>query len=152
MISISISIYCLVIVRNLKKSKNDSEGLIQIFQILTNPENRNARKLTFEAFREKKIDDSGKIIDLTYEQNIENVRANMDLIGLLVKQKLVSKDSCLKLCCGIVIRSWKSLEKNIMFERQTLGSNYKEDFEWIANEAFKYWKKNFSDIPEPEIY
>jgi hypothetical protein len=152
LISISISILCLLFVLKLKNEKNKLNGLIEIFQILTNIENREARRQTFEAFREKKIDYSGKILDLSYESSIENVRANLDLIGLMTKQGYVSKDSCLKLCCGIIIRSWKSLEKNILFERKRLGANYKEDFEWLAEEALKFWKKNYSNIPEPEIY
>jgi hypothetical protein len=138
------------------KKENDKESkmksLIIIFNLLSDNEQRNARKRIFEANRKGLIDKNGKIIDSSYSDDVEKVRSTLDLVGTFVKNGYVPQEQCLEMFVGIIIRCWKVLEKNIEHDRKSAGIHFKLDFEWLAIESKIFWKKKYPNIPEPELF
>jgi hypothetical protein len=139
----------------LKKQNNKEtqmKSLIIIFELLSDNKQRAARKRLFEANRNGIIDNNGKITDPSYYDDIEKVRSTLDLVGGLVKNGYVPKEHCIEMFMGIVIRCWKVLEKNIQYDRKSAGIHFKLDFEWLAIESKKLWKKKYPNSPEPELF
>lgn len=153
---ISIIILCIVFFVIFIKKQNTNESqmksLIVIFNLLSDPEQRNARKKIFEANRKGIVDQDGRVTDSSYNDDIEKVRSTLDLVGTFVKNGYVPKEQCLEMFMGIVIRCWKVLEKNIEYDRKSAGVHFKLDFEWLAIESKKLWKKKYPNTSEPELF
>tara|TARA_B110000438_G_scaffold68756_1_gene69016 strand:- start:590 stop:1078 length:489 start_codon:yes stop_codon:yes gene_type:complete len=147
-----ISIFFIIFFKKQNTNESKMKSLIIIFNLLSDPEQRSARKKIFEANREGIIDQNGKITDPSYYNDIEKVRSTLDLVGGFVKNGYVPKEPCLEMFMGIIIRCWKVLEKNIEYDRKTAGVHFKLDFEWLAIEAKKCWKKKYPNISEPELF
>jgi hypothetical protein len=134
------------------QAKNfNREGMLRAFDLLSNEENKTHRRRTYEAYCSEKFDSEGKLLDSAYLTDIEYMRTTFGQIGSLVKDGNIPMNSFLETYEVVVIRLWKSLEKNIHRERiLRQADNYMKAFEWLFNRALEHWRMTNINSQEPE--
>lgn len=88
------------------------------------------------------------------QPEVEDVRAGFDVIGILVKSGNVGRELFMIEFGPLAYRSWEYLKDHIENERKPHKRNFEyfmENFEWLANEANKYWKDK-KDLSETKLY
>jgi hypothetical protein len=119
-------------------------GLVQAFKILNDSEHRQAREMVYSNFKiyaEKK--NSNIFTDSEQaKKSTEKVRADLDQMGTLVRNGTIQKSGFLQAYGETSYRCWNALRDHIKKERdQRHFEYYMENFEWISNEAIKYWQR-----------
>lgn len=76
-------------------------------------------------------------------QALERVLAMYDMIGFRVREGVLPKDSVLKTEWTVLLRLWAQSKAFVVAERQRRGVPYKDDFEWLVNEAKTYKSRHF---------
>jgi len=83
---------------------------------------------------------------------VEDVRADFDVIGTLVKSGNIDKELFFIEDGPLAYRCWNYLEKHVKAERQKRNfQQFMENFETLADEAYNYWKKK-KDLSETNLY
>lgn len=117
----------------------DRDGMLKIFDLLSNEESKLHRRRAYQAFCSGKFDTNGKLLDNSFLKDIEYIRTAFGQIGSLVKDKYVPKNAFLRTYSGVIIKSWKAVEKNVRRERELRKTqDYMETFEWLYCEATKH--------------
>jgi hypothetical protein len=69
------------------------------------------------------------------------VRADFDQVSTLVRNGSITKRDFLIAYGETVFRCWRALEPHILNERRHQFEYYMKNFEWLSNEAIKFWQK-----------
>lgn len=117
-------------------------ALLEVFQLLNNESHRMARQAVYKHHRD--ILD-GKSVDQDISQQMATVRSDFDMIGVFVKNDLLSKEVFLNAYWDTTLVCWNALEDNIAEERKMRwNQNYMANFEYLASEAKLYKEKYMS--------
>ena len=131
-------IIAFVSVRYFRK-QHTINGLQDAFKILNNSEHRNSRKKVYELHHE--FQETGNLYIFHDVPEVENFRADFDVIGVLVKNKNIDKNLFLREYGLVVYRCWVCLEPSIMKERQRRDVKaFMENFEWLSEQSRKFWE------------
>ena len=148
---IALTFVAILISRHYQKKDSDRKGMLRVYDILSNENNKKIRRRVYEAYCGKKFSDDGKILDNSYNLDIEEARTVFGEIGGLVKDGLIPKKAFLDTFAGVVIRIWKSLEQNIYHERKVRNmQRYMEAFEELYKSALEHWRIHYYPDPEPD--
>lgn len=86
--------------------------------------------------------ETGKLEIFRDVPEVENVRADFDVLGVLIKNKNIDKNLFLREYGLVVYRCWVCLEASIMDERQRRDVKaFMENFKWLSDEARKFWER-----------
>jgi hypothetical protein len=126
-----------------QKRERKFDGMMEVFKLLNGPEQRESRLKLFEAYHMyKKTKDLGIFqtdINRTY---VERTIHDMDEIGSLVRNGLVSKGLFFDVFWNITVRCWNASKEFIGYRRSTRQfPHYMINFETLAKEAELYGKK-----------
>ena len=151
-VGISTIISVILYIRDRDK-QNQTTLTLEVFKLLNDDEHRNARKLTYEAYRKSKSNDGTTIFDDESYYRFSRMTAHdFDHVGSLIKNTPSIKKTFFDLYAETTIICWKALEEHIKEERNKRKSNfYMKFFEWLTNEAITYWhhNRNNESLPEP---
>src|SRR6266511_1943630 len=133
-----------IITYSFQKKHSQLTGLVQSFKLLNDEEHRDAREKVYELFEQYQENKDVKIFRNKYA---EMVRADLDQVGSLVRSGTIQKRGFYEAYGYNAFICWKSLRDHIMDERKRRNFNsYMENFEWLASEASKWWKKKGVDL------
>jgi len=136
-----------------KISKKHAEylGILEVMKIFNNDKNGQRRDEVYSAYNIKNLYDANDyIFEKAMRNKVAAVRGNYEMMGSLVKEGYVQKQKFLEMYVESVINMYKVLRPHINYERRHRKSkNFASNFEWIFEEAQKYWKENFPSITEP---
>lgn len=126
-----------------QKRERKFDGMMEVFKLLNGTEQRESRLKLFEAYHMyKKTKDLGIFqtdINRTY---VERTIHDMDEIGSLVRNGLVSKGLFFDVFWNITVRCWNASKEFIGYRRSTRQfPHYMINFETLAKEAELYGKK-----------
>jgi hypothetical protein len=121
-------------------------GLVQAFKVLNNQEHRDAREMVYATFA---LYNKNKNLKIFVEgdsdgakESTETVRADFDQMGALVQNGTIQKQGFLQVYGETTYRCWNALQDHIREEgKQRNFEHYMENFEWLSNEATKFWQK-----------
>jgi hypothetical protein len=121
------------------KKQYDLTALFEVFQVLNNESHRMARQAVYRRHRD--IMD-GKSVEQDTSQQMAMVRSDFDMIGVFVRNDLLSKEVFLNAYWDTTLVCWNALKDNIAEERKIRGNqNYMANFEYLASEAKLYKEK-----------
>jgi hypothetical protein len=119
-------------------------GLVQAFKILNDSKHRDSREMVYSSFQiYTKNNDSKIFIDSKQaKESTETVRADFDQMGALLRNGTIQKQGFLQAYGETAYRCWNALRDHIREERiQRNFEYYMENFEWLSEEAIKFWQK-----------
>jgi hypothetical protein len=132
------------------RKQHQANGLLEAFKILGTDEHRKARRKVYrldETYSKTKEPSSFHVPE------VEKVRADFDLIGTLIKTGSVDKKNFLRQYGPNAYLCWKRLKVNIDKERELRDFQYyMRDFEWLANEADRYWQWEGVDLSKVRVH
>lgn len=126
-----------------QKRERKFDGMMEVFKLLNGKEQRESRLKLFEAFHMyKKTNDLGLYQSELYREYVERTIDDMDEIGSLVRNGLVSKDLFLDVFWNTTIRCWNASREFVDYRRSSRHfPHYMINFETLAKEAELYGKK-----------
>jgi hypothetical protein len=126
-----------------QKRERKFDGMMEVFKLLNGTEQREARLKLFEAYHMyKKTKDLGIFQTDIYREYVERTIHDMDEIGSLVRNGLVSKGLFFDVFWNITVRCWNASKEFIGYRRSTRQfPHYMINFETLAKEAELYGKK-----------
>lgn len=80
----------------------------------------------------------------------KRVEAPFSQVCVLIEQRLLDEQTFFRLYYAVVLRSWRVLEDDIIFESARSGVSISEPFKKLATWAEEYRIEN--KLPEIEIY
>lgn len=127
-------------------------GLLDAFKILNSREHRTSRKKVYQLNEEYKTQ-THKDLKIFHKPQVEDVRADFDIIGSLIKSGNIDKEQFLIEFGPLAYRCWTCLKDSIEDERKIRKFDpFMSNFEWLADESNKYWLKKHVDLAETAIY
>jgi hypothetical protein len=137
----------------MKKTHSKSEwinGLQDVFKISNMDQDRNFRNRVYQLYHDYK---ETKNIEIFRTSVVESIRADFDVIGVLVRHKNIDKKLFLLEYGPQVFRCWVCLKDSINDERERRKSEqFMENFEWLAIQARKFCARKGEDLSKIEIY
>jgi len=126
-----------------QKRERKFAGLIAVFKLLNGKEQRESRLKLYEAYHMyKKTNDLGLFQSEIYREYVERTIDDMDEIGSLVRNGLVSKDLFFDVFWNTTIRCWNASKEVVDYRRSSRQfPHYVINFERLAKEAELYGKK-----------
>ena len=126
-----------------QKRERKFDGMMEVFKLLNGTEQRESRLKLFEAYHMyKKTKDLGIFQTEIYRRYVERTIHDMDEIGSLVRNGLVSKGLFFDVFWNITVRCWNASKEFIGCRRSTRQfPHYMINFETLAKEAELYGKK-----------
>ncbi|MGA8106269.1 MAG: hypothetical protein WB815_06400 [Nitrososphaeraceae archaeon] len=126
-----------------QKRERKFDGMMEVFKLLNGKEQRESRLKLFEAYHMyKKTSDLGVFQTEIYRENVERTIDDMDEIGSLVRNGLVSKGLFFDVFWNTTIRCWNASKEFIGYRRSSRQfPHYMINFETLAKEAELYGKK-----------
>lgn len=126
-----------------QKRERKFDGMMEVFKLLNGKEQRESRLRLFEAYHMyKKTNDLGLYQSELYREYVERTIDDMDEIGSLVRNGLVSKDLFLDVFWNTTIRCWNASREFVDYRRSSRHfPHYMINFETLAKEAELYGKK-----------
>jgi hypothetical protein len=126
-----------------QKRERKFDGMMEVFKLLNGTEQRESRLKLFEAYHMyKKTKDLGIFQTEIYRIYVERTIHDMDEIGSLVRNGLVSKGLFFDVFWNITVRCWNASKEFIGYRRSTRQfPHYMINFETLAKEAELYGKK-----------
>jgi hypothetical protein len=124
-------------------------GLLEAFKLLSESGHRESRRTVYAVYDlyNKKRDDKIFTESDLNRQAVEMVRADFDQMGTFVRNGSITKKDFLNAYGETVFRCWRALEPHIQNERRQRHFHYYiKNFEWLSNEAVKYWQKRGFDL------
>jgi hypothetical protein len=152
-VGISTILSVIIYIRDRDK-QNQTTLTLEVFKLLNDDEHRNARRFTYEAYRESKsMGDLTTFEDESHYRYITTTASDFDHVGSLIKNSPTIKKVFFDIYAETVIICWKALEAHIKAERKKRKTDfYMKFFNWLNDEAVKYWHDNRNDDPLPEPY
>jgi hypothetical protein len=136
---------------SLSKSQQQVEFLLQAFRILDTEQHRNSRTRVYVSYFDYL--DTGELKSFKGSADVQTLRADFDLIGKLVESESIEKEEFLEEYGSLAYRCWKCLEADINDERDSRNFKpFMTYFQWLANEAFQYWKDKGEDLSMTKLY
>ncbi len=115
-------------------------SIMQIHQLLSTPEARAMRRRVYGRHEALKGGIPGSSRE---EDEIAAITGDIDIIGSLIEDGLVSKNAFLKMYSGMICNTWEILGPLIKKERDVRHEPiYKHYFEELAGDAKAYREKN----------
>jgi len=129
-------------VANILVSKHHkASGLIDAFNMLKTPEHRKNRLELYKAYHDYE-ENNDNDTDFLNRDEFQEIRADLDVIGILVKSRNIDKKQFLHEFGPMVHMCWVCSKPLIEHERERRKFKYfMENFEWLSDEAEKYWKR-----------
>ena len=126
-----------------QKRERKFAGLIAVFKLLNGKEQRESRLKLYEAYHMyKKTNDLGLFQSEIYREYVERTIDDMDEIGSLVRNGLVSKGLFFDVFWNTTIRCWNASKEVVDYRRSSRQfPHYVINFERLAKEAELYGKK-----------
>jgi hypothetical protein len=126
-----------------QKRERKFDGMMEVFKLLNGTEQRESRIKLFEAYHMyKKTKDLGIFQTEIYREYVERTIDDMDEIGSLVRNGLVSKGLFFDVFWNTTIRCWNASKEFIGYRRSSRQfPHYMINFETLAKEAELYGKK-----------
>ena len=150
-IAIVVTLSIGVISVHLVRKQHRINGLHDAFKILNTDEHRAYRNRVYQLYHDYK--ETKNIEIFRNKSEVETVRANFDVIGILVRNKNIDKKLYLQEFGPLVYRCWICLKDSIEDERQRRKfEHFMENFEWLAKQARKFWARKGEDLSKTEIY
>jgi hypothetical protein len=118
MVTLFIGVYSLHLIKKryyLIKRQHQANGLHDAFNVLNNREHRQSRKKVYQSYSEYEKNKDIKIFD---NPQVEEVRADIDIIGMLVKTGNIDKEQFMIGYGPLVYRCWVCLKDSIENERK----------------------------------
>ena len=145
--AVIISLYARIFV----KKQHKATGLLDAFKIIDSREHRTSRKKVYDLYREYEKNNDLTIFDHVPE--VEDVRADFDVIAALIKSGNVDKELFLIEFGPLAYRCWNYLKKHIEAERKKRKFDpFMTNFEWLSDQADKYWKRKGKKLSETALY
>jgi len=134
----------------LVRKQHRINGLQDAFKVLNSDQHRNYRNRVYQLYHEYKDTNN---IQVFRNPEVESVRADFDVIGVLVKHKNIEKKLFLLEYGPLVFACWVCLKGSIEDERERRKfEHYMENFEWLSKQARKFWAHKGEDLTKREIY
>jgi hypothetical protein len=126
-----------------QKRERKFDGMMEVFKLLNGKEQRESRLKLYEAYHMyKKTSDLGIFQNETYREYVERTIDDMDEIGSLVRNGLVSEGLFFDVFWNTTIRCWNASKEFIGYRRSSRQfPHYMINFETLAKEAELYGKK-----------
>jgi hypothetical protein len=126
-----------------QKRERKFDGMMEVFKLLNGTEQRESRLKLFEAYHMyKKTKDLGIFQTEIYRTYVERTIHDMDEIGSLVRNGLVSKGLFFDVFWNITVRCWNASKEIVGYRRSSRQfPHYMINFETLAKEAELYGKK-----------
>jgi hypothetical protein len=126
-----------------QKRERKFDGMMEVFKLLNGKEQRESRLKLYEAYHMyKKTSDLGVFQCETYREYVERTIDDMDEIGSLVRNGLVSEGLFFDVFWNTTIRCWNASKEFIGYRRSSRQfPHYMINFETLAKEAELYGKK-----------
>jgi hypothetical protein len=126
-----------------QKRERKFDGMMEVFKLLNGTEQRESRLKLFEAYHMyEKTKDLGIFQTEIYRKYVERTIHDMDEIGSLVRNGLVSKDLFFDVFWNTTIRCWNASKEFVDYRRSSRHfPHYMINFETLAKEAESYGKK-----------
>jgi hypothetical protein len=127
-----------------QKRERRFAGLIEeVFKLLNGKEQRESRLKLYEAYHMyKNTNDLGLFQSEIYREYVERTIHDMDEIGSLVRNGLVSKDLFFDVFWNTTITCWNASKEFVDYRRSSRHfPHYMINFETLAKEAELYGKK-----------
>lgn len=136
-----------------QKRERKFDGMMEVFKLLNGTEQRESRIKLFEAYHMyKKTKDLGIFQTEIYRTYVERTIHDMDEIGSLVRNGLVSKGLFLDVFWNITVRCWNASKEFIGYRRSSRQfPHYMINFETLAKEAELYGKKYHGHASDSSI-
>jgi hypothetical protein len=135
---------------HLVRKQHRINGLQDAFKILNTVEHRNFRDRVYQMYHDYKETNN---IQIFRNKEPETVRADFDVIGILVEHKNIDKKLFLIEFGPLVYKCWICLEASIEDERQRRKFKpFMKHFQCLAEEARKFWADEGEDLSKLEIY
>jgi hypothetical protein len=129
-------------------------GLLEAFKLLSESGHRESRRVVYALHDQYNSNRDEKIFiesDLN-RRAVEMVRADFDQMGTFVRNRSITKNDFLNAYGETVFRCWRALEPHILTERQQRHFEYyMKNFEWLSDEAIKYWQKRGFDLTSESL-
>src|SRR5688500_16358940 len=133
-----------LISKRVLSKQHQVHGLLKAFELLDNNKHRKARKKVYCFYFEYRKYRNIKVFD---NPQVEQVMADFDVIGRLVRSKNISKNDFFNVYGSLAYRCWRLLEIHINEERKSRDfDQFMDNFVWLAEKGYKYWKKKKHDI------
>lgn len=136
-----------------QKRERKFDGMMEVFKLLNGTEQRESRIKLFEAYHMyKKTKDLGIFQTEIYREYVERTIDDMDEIGSLVRNGLVSKGLFFDVFWNTTIRCWNASKEFIGYRRSSRQfPHYMINFETLAKEAELYGKKYHGHASDSSI-
>jgi hypothetical protein len=135
----------------LVRKQHRINGLQDAFKILNTIDHRNFREKVYQLYHE--YNETKNIEIFRNSQEVGTVRADFDVIGILVKNKNIDKKLFLTEYGPLAYDCWRCLKDSIDDERaRRKFEHFMENFEWLAKQARKFWTRRGEDLSKREIY
>ena len=132
------------------RRQHQINGLQDAFILLNSRQHRYSRKRVYELYRDYKNNNDLSVFD--HQEEVEDIRADFDVIGVLVKKGNIHKELFMYEFGPLVYRCWNYLKEHTEEERVKRDFKYyMENFQWLADESQKYWKDK-KDLSETKLY
>jgi|ERR687888_335427 hypothetical protein len=129
-------------------------GLMEAFKLLNNEDRRKARDLVYAIFEIYSDNhDLKTFVEESHKKYVEMVRSDLDQMGALVRNGTIQKKGFLEAYGETSYRCWNALKAHI--EKERIGRNfehYMQNFQWLSDEAVKYWHRRGIDISKLQSY
>ncbi len=139
------------ITMNYRNKQHQINGLLDAFKILNTREHRTSRRKVYELFIAYEKSTDIEIFDNVPE--VVDVRADFDVIGILVKSRNIDEKLFLIEYGPLAYRCWKYLKKHVEAERKKRNFNpFMRNFEDLAKKADKFWSRKGYDLSKTLLY
>ena len=136
----------------LSEEQHQVQGLLDAFRILDSREHRESRRRVYQLYHEY-MENNNKHLEIFKGPEVEDVIADFDIMGKLVRTSNIHKEDFLDEYGALAYKCWKCLKDNIEHERTYRNFKpFMTHFEWLANEAYNYWKDKGYDLAKTSLY
>jgi len=135
---------------NLKRQKREikRQALLERFNEFNSVDSKRGREVIAHAKYTEDGDYDGVLEDYRVFRRELGV---LDTTANLVKNGDIHKERFLDLLSHVIIITYERAEPYIKFKQKGRGQHYASDFDWLYEEAKRWWKKNRPDDPWPKL-
>jgi hypothetical protein len=130
--------------------QHQANGLLEAFKVLNTEQHRTARAKVYQLHKSYKVN---KDLNIFFIEEVRKVRADYDQMGTMVRGHSIDKKQFLRQYGPSAYLCWKFLEDHIKYERELRNfPPYMVDFQWLVEQAMKYWQKQGQDLSTVRIH
>jgi hypothetical protein len=118
----------------LSKKQQQVQGLLEAFRLLDSRDHRNSRKKVYQLYHAYLS--SKDVKSLRDNPDVEDVRGDFDVLGLLVRTENISEAEFMYEYGPLAYRCWQCLKDHIQDERASRKFKpFMDNFEWARQES-----------------